>query len=134
MAVVVEFHWRTAGAIVYVSFVSASGIRIDVAAVIAPVFPQTQISQRLADSLERYGCIAPGGNNIDEGRLIVQGTRIGPLQVVRRAGAFPLRIAPGTRAELMLGLDFMSLFRECRLNFSGPVATLSLDPFGPSIA
>ena len=127
MPVSVEFRWRAEPALVFVSFQSPANVRLDVAAVVAPLFPFSWISGQLASDLERFGCVtAAAAGSLVEASVTVQGVLVGPLQLSRRLRALPVRLEPGTRAELMLGLDFLSLFRECRLTFSGPVARLTM--------
>ena len=129
MTVVVQFPWRTDPALIFISFVSDSNVGIDTAAVVAPLFPRSWISNRLASYLERFGCLTLGTDASAQAQILIEGLLIGSLKLERRLRPLPVRIEPGTRAELMLGLDFLSLFRECRLTFSGATATIVLEPF-----
>ena len=127
MAVAVRFQWRVDPVRVGLTFSGRGIARVHVVAVIAPVLPVSWIHAELAAFLRHIdGVRAAASGREYVTAFSVQGTEIGSFAMIQRVAPLPFRLERGgTRAEIMLGLDFLALFRETRLTFDGETALLT---------
>ena len=109
MTVVVAFPWRTEPAVILLNFSGAGTSRADVPAVISPIFPSSWIHAELVVHLRRIGgIVASGGSGKVRLPVSARGESCGYLTLVQRTKPLPLRLERGgTRAQIMLGLDFL---------------------------
>ncbi len=126
MEIDIEFQWRRDPALVVVTF-ARGGIRTDVAGVVAPLFPQSLIRSDLADDLVATACATRSAEGMVIAPVTIHGHTTATLRMRPRSSLVAIRVSHGgARTELLLGLDFLSLFAETRLRFTGEVAHLTL--------
>ena len=59
---------------------------------------------------------------------MAQEQSLGQFTFTERSKPLPVSLEPrGPRAQIMLGLDFLALFRETRLTFEGNTARLTME-------
>ena len=129
MTVVVAFQWRTMPAFVVLSFSSTNLVRTDVSAVLAPMFRVSWIYSEVVGQFEEFGVpfTRPARGRI-RASLMAQEQSLGQFTCTERSKPLPVSLEPrGPRAQIMLGLDFLALFRETRLTFEGNTARLTME-------
>ena len=123
----VAFRWRTEPPVVGIVVPLRVGA-LFVPAAVGPLFVTTLIDVRLVEDLRSQGCeLRDLGLKQVEVRVTVRGLPLPPLPMSIRSLPLPLRLEPGgARALVVLGMEFLSLYKACALRFRGDVATLTL--------
>ena len=128
MSVHVDFPWREEPAVLVLAFRSASLAQVYVPAVVFPLFRNSVIAPEVAADLLALTGSRRHPNGGISARIATQGEEMGRLtfRIARHANL--VRLEHGrARSQILLGFDFLNLFRETRLRFDGANAHLTLD-------